>query len=196
MTGGARGFTLVELLVGLAVAALVLAAAGLVLQFGLGAVQASANQAEAQQGARWALERMVQEIRGAGYDPTATPPAYHFDAVTAATATGLTLQSDLNGNGVVDPSGSCDPAAVTERVGYRLVGTELRRATDPPANTCEAPVVAGVTGFDLAYLDADGNPTATPSAIRTVAVTVTLAAGSGGAGRSVTLADRVRLRNR
>ncbi len=192
---GQGGFTLVELLVGLAVAGLVLAAAGLMLQLGLATVQAGTGQADAQQNARWALERMVREIRGAGYDPTAKPPAYNFDAVVSPAPTSLTLQSDFDGNGVVDAQGACDPSAPAERVAYRLVGTQLRRSTDPPANTCEDVVVGGVSGLSFTYLDADGNPTAVGQAVRTVVVAVTVTSTVGGA-RSVAMADRVRLRNR
>jgi prepilin-type N-terminal cleavage/methylation domain-containing protein len=190
------GFTLVELLVALAVAGLVLAAAGLALQAGLATVQAGTDQADAQQSARWALDRMIQEIRGAGYDPTAKPPAYNFDAVVGPAPTSLTLQSDFNGNGVVDAQGACDPSAPAERVAYRLVGTELRRSTDPPANACEAVMVGGVSGLSFAYLDADGNPTALGQAVRTVVVAVTVTSTVGGGARSVAMTDRVRLRNR
>lgn len=192
----AEGFTLVELLVALVVAVLVAAAASTAFQLGTRTLLAAAAQTEAQQNARWALERMISEIRGAGYDPTGRPPAYTFDPIVGATPTSLTIQSDFNGNGILDPPGACDPTAVTERVAYRLSGTQLLRATDPPANACESVVVSGVTALRFTYLDADGNPAATPAAIRTVVVTVTVRAeGAQGPG-TVAMTDRVRLRNR
>jgi type IV pilus assembly protein PilW len=192
----AAGFTLAELLAAMAVGALVLVAAGFAFQVASGTLARGADQAEAQQNARWALERMTQEIRGAGYDPTAVPPNYNFTAIDAPTPTSLILQSDFNGNGVLDAPGSCDPSAPSERVSYRLVGTELRRATDPPANTCESVVVGGVRTLAFAYLDMSGNPTGTPAAVRSVMVALTLHPETGGTQPAVMLTDLVRLRNR
>jgi prepilin-type N-terminal cleavage/methylation domain-containing protein len=190
------GFTLVEMLVAAAVSAFVLAGAGVAFQVGTRTLRGGADQADAQQNARWALERLVQEIRGAGLDPRATPPAYNFDAVTSPTATGFVLQSDHDGDGVLDPPGACDVTATTERVSYRLVDTRLRRSTDPPNYTCEGSIIHGVNNLQFTYLDADGVATATPSAIRTIVITLTIESLSGGYGRRVSLTDRVRLRNR
>jgi type II secretory pathway component PulJ len=196
------GFTLLELLIGGVVTAIVLAAVTLAYQVGQTTLVAATNQAEAQQKARWGLERMVQEIRGAGLDPCqpprcATAPP-HFDAITNQGSTTLTIQNDFNGNGLIDaPAGPCDPTAVTERVRYRLVGNQLFRSTNPADAACDAPVVSGVATFGLTYLDEAGNVTASGPAIRTVVVSVTMASESGsGRNRSVAMADRVRIRNR
>lgn len=196
MKSRSAGFTLIELLVALATAALVLAGAGIAFRVGAQTLRGGADQADAQQNARWALERIVQEIRGAGYDPTAIAPTYHFDPVTSQSATGLTLQNDLNGNGVLDNPGACDVNAIPEKVAYRLVGTQLRRTTNPPTNSCEATIIDGVSSLGFTYLDADGVATATPSAIRTIVVTMTIASQTGGSGRTISVTDRVRLRNR
>jgi type IV pilus assembly protein PilW len=193
---GDSGFTLAELLAAMAVGLLVLVAAGFAFQVAGGTLSRGSDQAEAQQNARWALERMVQEIRGAGYDPTAVPPTYNFPAFANLAANSLDLQSDLNGNRLLDPQATCDPAAPSERVRYRLVGTELRRSTDPPANACEAVVVGGVQQLSFTYFDMAGNVTADPNAVRSVGVTVALWQETGGAPVVVSLADRVRLRNR
>jgi type II secretory pathway component PulJ len=196
------GFTLAELLAAMAVGVLVLIAAGFAFQVAGGTLSRGSDQTEAQQNARWALERMVQEIRGAGYNPTAVPPNYSFTAIKAPTQTSLILQSDFNGNGVLDAPGGCDPSAPSERVSYRLVGTELRRATDPPANTCESVVVGGVRQLALSYFDMSGNALSFPisaaaeATVRSVAVTLTLQPETGGTQPVVTLTDRVRLRNR
>lgn len=190
------GFTVIELLIALAMAGFVLAASGLAFQLGARTLRGGADQADAQQNARWALERMVQEIRGAGYDPTATAPTYNFDAIASQSATALTLQNDFNGNAVLDAPGACDASALREKVAYRLVGTELRRSTNPPTNDCEAVVIGGVTALSFTYLDADGVATATAANIRTIVVTMTITSQTGGTGRSVGVVDRVRLRNR
>ncbi len=193
------GFTLAELLVAVLMSVIVLAAAVGAFHFGLQATLATTDRAEAQQNARWALERMIQEIRGAGYDPTAIPPGYNFEAVVNQTATSLTVQSDLNGNGVLDAPAGCDPAAVAERVRYRLVGDTLTRSTDPGNPACEVAVVGGVQALTFAYLAEDGvTPALSPDTIRTVAVSVRTVPSTPDPrfpGDAV-MVDRVRLRNR
>ena len=195
------GFTTIELLVAFGIVAIVLAAATLAFQTTQTATLTTTDQAEAQQKARWGLERMIQEIRGAGVDPCQTPrcPSAppHFDAITNQGLTTLTIQNDFNGNGVIDPPlGACDPTAVTERVRYQLNGNQLLRSTDPANAACDAPVVSGVTALSFTYLDEAGNPTANASAIRSVVVSVTMTSENGGSERSVAMADRVRIRNR
>jgi len=190
------GFTLVELLVAMVMAAVVLAAASLAFQMAGATVRGGTDQAQAQQNARVAVERMIQEIRGAGYDPTGKAPAYNFTAIANQAAQALMLQNDFNGNGVLDPAGLCDVTAVTEKVGYRLVGVDLRRSTDAPTNACEGTIVSGVTALNFTYLDANDNPTAVAADIRTVVVSVTMRSEMGPGGRSVTVGDRARLRNR
>ncbi|HMH54232.1 MAG TPA: prepilin-type N-terminal cleavage/methylation domain-containing protein [Candidatus Acidoferrum sp.] len=195
------GFTAIELLVSFAVAAIVLAGATLAFQTSQTATLTFTDQASAQQKARWGLERMIQEIRGAGVDPC-TPPRCpsvppHFDAITNQSPIMLTIQSDFNGNGIIDPpGGACDPAAVTERVRYQLNGNQLQRSTDPNNAACDATVASGVTALSFTYLDEAGNPTAVASAIRTVVISVTIASENGGSEKSVAMADRVRIRNR
>jgi prepilin-type N-terminal cleavage/methylation domain-containing protein len=199
MANRQAGFTLTELLVAMGIAGLVLAAVGVTLQFGMATVQAGVDQTESQQNGRQALQRLIEEIRGAGYDPTATPPPYTFPALTLETATRLVLQSDLNGNGVLDAQGACDASAPAEIVGYRLVGTQLRRSTDPPAWTCEAVLVTGLAGLTFGYLDANRAVLGLPvpaDATRTVVVTLTARSETGGGERSVVFMDWARLRNR
>lgn len=190
------GFTLVELLIAFAVALLVLAGASAAFRAGASVLEFGLDQAGAQATARWAVERMIQEIRAAGADPTAGA-TYNFDAIASPTGTSLILQSDLNGNGVLDPPvGTCDPTAVAERVRYELVGTELRRSTNPTDPACDAAVATGVLGLAFQYFDAAGSTTADPSLIRAVGVTVQVASENGATERAVVLRDQVRLRNR
>ncbi len=192
---GDAGFTLAELLAAMTVGVLVLLAGGFAFQVASGTLVRGSDQAEAQQNARWALERLSQEIRQAGYDPRATPPTFNFTAVSAPTSTSVILQNDFNGNGLLDAPGACDPSSTTERVSYRLVGTELRRSTDPPANACDAVVVGGVQQLTFSYFDMSGNPTTDPAQVRSVEMVVRLRPETGSQP-VVTLTDRVRLRNR
>ncbi|MBI1847752.1 MAG: prepilin-type N-terminal cleavage/methylation domain-containing protein [Candidatus Rokubacteria bacterium] len=192
----AAGFTLVELLIGCAVLAVVLLAACLCVQMGTQSFAAGTDQADAQQNARWAMERMVQEIRGAGFNPTGAA----FDPVTTQSATALTIQNDWDGSGVIQAAaGACDTALTTEQVRYQLTGTDLHRVATTANGDCDTIVTGGVQSLAFGYFDESGSATADPAAIRTVSISTTVQPESristlGGA--LVTLDDRVRLRNR
>ena len=199
-----EGLTALELLIACGVAAIVLAAATLAFQAAQTTTMMATDQAEAQQKARWAIERLIQEIRQAGLDPCTTPRCAtappHFDAITPDPnqgPTALTIQNDFDGNGQIDaPAGACDPTAVTEKVRYQLTNNQLYRSTNPANAACDTPAVSGVTALSFTYLDENGNVTATPAAIRTVVVSVTMRSENGGAERSIAMTDRVRIRNR
>jgi Tfp pilus assembly protein PilW len=70
-TRGSSGYSLVDLLVALAVGGGLMVSTVTLLHLGLRAWLWGAARVEAQQSARYALERMAGELREAGYDPTA-----------------------------------------------------------------------------------------------------------------------------
>jgi hypothetical protein len=169
---------------------------------------------DAQQTTRIAVERMVKEIREAGYYPQTPTPvttgscstvicySYNFDAIgTGATASSLTLQYDWNGDGVSAASGMAnDPSTCAtgtacrgERVTYSYSSGTLTRQ-EVGVDTSPQTIASGLSAFSFTYLAADGTTTTTPSAIRTVAVTVS--AQTANKGTYVTMSDRIRLRNR
>lgn len=181
----ADGFTLVEVLVALAVVGLVLAATFSVLHQGQQGYLLGAARLEALQNARVGLERMVREILTAGFDPTGAD----FPAIVNPGMTSVTIQNDLNGNGVIDATG--------ETITYLLRGTTLRRNAGGGAQ----PVIEGVQALAFTYLDADGAPPAVPERIRTVGILLTalpnLPSGTTLPDmRAVTMRTQVRLRNR
>jgi len=174
---GAAGYSLVDLLVALAVGGGLMASTLTLLHLGLRAWLWGAARVEAQQSARYALERMAGELREAGYDPTVAGIA----PVVLAEPTRVAFQRDLNGNGVVDPT--------RERVTYLLRSGEtiLRRDAGGGAQ----PVVEGVRGLQLTYLDRAGAPTADPAAV--TAVRIRLEIGGNGAG--ILMETQATLRN-
>src|SRR5258706_12376878 len=98
-----RGFSLTELAVAMAVIGLIMAGL-LTLQItGQETYLTGSNQVESQEAGRLALQRMITEIRGAGNDPTRqttlSPPG--FTKITAASATGFTIQNDWSGDGFI-----------------------------------------------------------------------------------------------
>jgi Tfp pilus assembly protein PilW len=197
LVGDARGFTLAELLIGAAMMAVILATAVVGVQVGTQSSMIATGRAEAQGNARSALDRIVRDVRAAGYDPSSAG----FAAITAPSASSITLQSDLNGNGVIDPpAGACDANALTERIRYRRVGNTILRSADPADVACEATIVAGVQALTFTYLQADGTVTAASADIRTIRVSLTVAPEGAPASQTgvmaATMRDQARLRNR
>jgi len=180
-----EGVTAAELLVAAAVSALILGGATLLLIQGQQAYLVGANQLEVQQNARIGIERLIREIRSAGYNPRGVA----FTAVLNPTPTGMTLQSDLDENGVLGPG---------DVVTYVLAGTTLQRSVND--GTGNQPVIEGVQTLTFTYLDAGGIATAIPANIRSVVVSITaqpeIVPYSWQGGRvAVTMTDRVRFRN-
>jgi type II secretory pathway component PulJ len=173
-----RGYSLVDMLVALAVGGGMLAASATLLHLGLHAWVWGAARVEGQQAARYALERMASELREAGYDPTAAGIA----PVVVAEPARVAFQRDLNGNGVVDPT--------RERVTYLLRAGEsiLRRDAGGGAQ----PVINGVRALQLIYLDRDGVETTDPAAVMSVRARLEV----GSAGTGVLMETQATLRNR
>lgn len=207
-----RGFTLAEMLVVCAIVGLVMASLlGLVMS-GQQAYWFGTTQVDAQQTARVAIERIVKEVREAGYHPRnpdtnpttcAAPPCYAFDAVgSAPTSSSLTLQYDWNGDGTSAASGTVtDPLLGTrgERVTYSVSSGPLCFSlclTRQEIGVDGSPVTlsTGISALSFSYFAEDGTTTTTPANIRTVGVTVTAQTATKGA--FVTMVDRIRLRNR
>jgi type IV pilus assembly protein PilW len=177
MRRATAGYSLVDLLVALAIGGGLLASTVVLLHLGLRAWLWGAARVEAQQSARYGLERMVRELREAGYDPTVAGLA----AVVVAEPTRIAFQRDLNGNGVVD--------ATRERVTYLLRAGEriLRRDAGGGAQ----PVIEDVRGFRLTYLDRAGLPTTDAAAVTAVRIRLEV----GGEGAGVLMETQVTLRN-
>ena len=204
-----RGFTLAEMIVVCAIVGLVMASLlGLVMS-GQQAYWYGTTQVDAQQNVRVAVERMAKEIREAGYYPQ-TPntvpstctavPCYGFNAMGTATSGSLTLQYDWNGDGAVSTGMVNDPvncatgaACRGETVTYAFSSGQLTRQEWGVDGTPQV-LASGITSFTFSYFAEDGSSTTIPSAIRTVAVSVTAQSASQGA--YVTMLDRIRLRNR
>ncbi|MBI3630545.1 MAG: hypothetical protein HY217_13425 [Candidatus Rokubacteria bacterium] len=178
------GVQLGDLLVSIAVTGLVLGGACLLLQQGEQAYAIGAARVETQQGVRLALERLAAEIRGAGY----TPGSAAFPALGVAEPTRLTIQHDLDGDGAIDRRG--------EQITWLLRGSTLRRDAGGGAQ----PVLEGVRVLRFTYLDAAGQFTTSPEAVRSVVISlaaVSRYARAPAASRvTTTVTTEVRLRNR
>lgn len=174
---------LADLLVSVAVLGLVLAAILGLLTMGQQAYAIGSGRVEAQQSARVALQRMAREIRTAGRGAGTA-----FAAIAVAEPERVVLQVDVNGDGLIAGRG--------ETITWRLAGTVLRRDAGGGAQ----PVINGVAALRLTYLDAAGQGTSTPAAVRSVLISLTAKPDHSSPGRladvATTVSTRVRLRNR
>lgn len=171
------GYSLVDLLVALAVGGGLMASTLTLLHLGLRAWVWGAARVEAQQSARYAVERMAGELREAGYDPTVAGIA----PVVVAEPARVAFQRDFNGNGVVD--------ATRERVTYLLRPGEtiLRRDAGGGAQ----PVVEHVRAFRLTYIDRTGAETTDPATVTAVRIRLEV----GEPGSAVVVETQATLRN-
>lgn len=177
-----EGFTLVELLVGLAIFSIV--ALILMHQLTLGSrINTEQNAiARAQQGSRAAWLLISQDIRLAGLDPRRT---FRF-GFEEATGTKFRVTADFDSDGVVDDTGA-------ERVTYLIQAgnRELEKVLyEGTASQVSAPLLKRIdpTNSGFVYLNATGNPLGDPvpatslEDIRTVVVSLSVQEAAGRAG--------------
>jgi prepilin-type N-terminal cleavage/methylation domain-containing protein len=208
---GQRGYTLVELLITTAIVGIVMAGLYVTLSSGQESYLVGTNQAEAQQNLRLALDRMVTDLRVAGYCPTCsnscTTP---FAAITTQSANGFTIQYDWNadyncaaGTGI-DATNSVNYLGTGTQRGetiiYAVTGNNLTRRE---IGIDAAPVVlaGGIVSASFTYLDVNDVVTTTGANIRRIGITLTAQPQNQPAatlqGRTlVSVQDSVRLRNR
>jgi prepilin-type N-terminal cleavage/methylation domain-containing protein len=220
-----RGYTLAEMMVVCAIVGLVMASLlGLVMS-GQQAYWFGTTQVDGQQTARVAIERMVKEIREAGYEPVAPEtdpascpnatnyplyptslPCYKFVPITSQSATALTLQFNWDGSTCAVPCNPINNAALV---------------TDPmacPATACRGEQITySLSGGNLRRQEStvDGSPQVIASGITALSFTyldennavtasrelirtvaISVTVQTATRGAQVTMIDRVRLRNR
>jgi len=184
------GFTVPELMVAMTLSAMIMAGIFLAHKAGQDAYLFGSARIEVQQNARVAVNRMIEEIRRAGFDPTVSG---NF-GIQQATATTFSFRGDFGDSNEVGKGDGVVQA--TETIIYSLSGTTLRRDAGAGAQ----PLVEGVQALTFSYLDKDGNATAHLGLIRTVVMTVETKSeenpGSYSPGNQrVKAVNRVRLRN-
>jgi len=202
-----RGFTLAEMLVVCALLGTVMAGVLSLVMVGQQSATATMNKVEAQSNARMGIDRVIEEFREAGYLPagptcptaptTPCPPYnYAFPAVTAQTATALTIQNDWNADNVIQTVAVTDPISGAQRgeqVVYSFAAGQLRRQ-EIGIDAAPVVVAAGIISLTYTFLDQNNAVTGTAANIRTVTVTLTTQQSAGQP--QVTMVHRVRLRNR
>ncbi len=180
------GFTVIEVLMVLAI-----------LSIAFGTIYKSFEQlnrsyttenvkAGVQQGARIAVEFMVQDIRLAGLDPLETANAGVAAGVPLPTSNWIEFTSDSNYDGEIVATDDF------EIIKYELVGNELKQTNHLGQET----MLDNVTNLNFTFLDADDQTTTTNSEIRSVIISLTMEKPAGRAGPIArTYTTTVRCRN-
>lgn len=140
-TNNKAGFTLIELMIALAVFSIVMAAAYGVFISTSRTANIQTASAEALQNVRVGIELMSQDIRMAGYDPQGIG---NF-RIEEADPTKIRITADRNGNGSLDESDF-------ENITYELSGTQLRRILyEDTDSEDDQPLIDNVTDFGISY---------------------------------------------
>ena len=162
-----RGFTLAELLIGLFVSAVVMTTI-LSAYYSQNKSYAVQEQVAAMvQNLRAAMDIMIREIRMAGYDPMGTANA----GIVTANTTSITITEDLDGDGSV---------AGDENITYALADSDGDGDNDLERNNNL--IAENIDALDFLYLDETNNPTAVPSEIKAVQITMVAKTGRGDRG--------------
>ena len=207
---GEAGFSLAEILMATAISSVVLLALYLLYDVNQVTFLRGEQQADLQQNARIAMDRIVRELRLAGFDPQTPPiiPALCTTAIQSATATSIRFIADVDSDGTTERveykrDAACMPNCMADPPKIR------RERWSPPAGpTCTSWSVAGgaksfaerVTTLNFQYYDGAGTllptPVASPGNIRRISVTITTQdAQTGSKAQPFTLRAEVRLRN-
>lgn len=190
------GFTLIELMVALAIMSVISVVIYGVFTLSIRSYTTQSVAADVQQSVRAAMEIMVADIRAAGFDPTLSD---NF-GIELATATKLRFTSDSDGTGltgVVDDTNS-------ERITYDFQANQLNQILYEGTGSEDTPqpLISDVQNLTFTYFDTDGNtlgspvPAAMLADIRTVQISMTVQEPAGrGNPVSRTLTKRVKCRN-
>lgn len=141
-----------------------------------------------QQGARIAVDFMVQDIRMAGLDPLGTANAGISDTIAPAlpTTNWIEFTADANFDGEIKDTDDF------ERIRYRLDGKKLLQKN----HLGEEVMLDNVTNLTFTYLNSEDDPTTDINEIRSVTVSLTVEKPAGRAGMiSRTYTTKVRCRN-
>ena len=179
---GSNGFTLVELLVAIAVASIVLTIVSLFFVRS-GRVYVEQNVLAAlQQEVRAAMEIMGREIRMAGYDPGRTGDFKIMDA----NVTKLRFTLDYNEDGINDPAPSF-PDCETVSFRYSAANSSLQIICGEGTPSQDPQTLIGntetrVTNVNFDYRDNQDNSTSFIQDIRGVVITLTAESPAGRRG--------------
>ena len=188
-----KGFTLVEIMVTLAIMAVVMAGVYLTFYSQQKSYTVQEQVAEMQQNLRGAMYLMSKEIKMAGCNPTGQAQA----GIVTAAADSINFTMDLWGKSTDDPpNGSISNP--NENITYALADISGDQAmeiirTDNNSGIGPQVVAENIDSLNFVYLDSNGNVTTDLLRIRSVQITVV--AKTDQADRQKRLATHIKCRN-
>ncbi len=193
-----RGFSLIELLVALVITSVVSLAIYSVFLVSSRSYTTQGVTANVQQSVRAVMEVMLQDIRVAGLDPSASG---NF-GIEWAEITKLRFTSDSIDSGLGDFNGVLDDIN-SERLTYVIQGTQLDQILyETTASENSQPLISDVKNLTFTYFDADDNNLGSPvpplqlADIRTINVSITVEEPAGIDAPVIrTLTKQVKCRN-
>jgi type IV pilus assembly protein PilW len=188
-----KGFTIVELLVAIAITGIVMAGVYSVYYAQQKSALVQEQMAAMQQNLRAALYFLEREIRIAGYNPERTAAA----GIVAMNNTNIRITMDLHdgvdndGDGDTDEpdeegNGDGDILDPGEDVTYLLLDPDgdgifglFKRDN---VSGIDVPIAENVDALDFRYFDEDRNPAAAPDDVRSVQISIVARAGRNDPG--------------
>ena len=190
-----QGFTLVEVLLALALSSLTIGAIYSIYVSQVRNQVVRENILDMQQQARAALDLVSRELKMAGYDPRGVNRdqlgGNDFYGVTVD-STKLIIKADLNGNGI--------PTNSNESIVFSHDASTLTLRRDTGGG--RQPLGESIEAFSLKYFDGEGKPTTQSENVRQVELSITARTEKAdphypqnGGYRTITLRSRVTPRN-
>lgn len=183
----APGFSLIELLIAIAISGIVLGAVSSLFIMQNKSYSVQEQVAEMQQNARAAMDIMTREIRTAGCDPGGSANA----GIVSATSSSINFTQDTNGDG--------DTADANENITYSFYTSSGIQKIGRNTGGGNQPVAENIQSLAFAYLDSNGNPTAVIANIRQIDLTITARTAEpdpdSGSYRTCTLTSLITPRN-
>jgi type IV pilus assembly protein PilW len=159
-----RGYTLMELMVAIAIGMIVMASVATTFTSQTRAYSAQEQINQMEQNARGALDIMSREIKMAGYKPNGGS----VTGVVSYTSTSLTIQADLNADAAVSTSGSDN-----EQIAYAYDSAN-QKITRQVGTAAAATLAENISGFTFTYYQSSGTTLATSVAnIRRIKIAIT-----------------------
>jgi type IV pilus assembly protein PilW len=160
-----KGFTIVEILVALAIGAIVMAAAYSMYISQQKSYQINEEVVALQQNLRAAMYFLERDLRMAGYNPTRSTSVYFgFTDIALPSPALFRFGTDTSEDGVLDPG---------ETVTYSWENNSLKRDTGGGAQV----IADNISGVSFNWFNRDGGTPANGSEVRRVGVTLTASDG-------------------
>ena len=162
------GFTLIELMVSIAIGLVVLASVATTFTSQTRAYSAQEQINQMEQNLRGALDIMTREIKMAGYRPNGGT----VTGVVSYSSTSLTIQADVDGNGTLLASGTGSDTA-NEQIAY-VYDSVNKKITRQVGGGTATTLAENISAFTFTYYQSSGATLATSASnIRRIKIALT-----------------------